>query len=178
MSKKSTVSSTTPTTIPHATISLGRTPSPKNPLASAAKRPACGAGNSAPPIPPVPALIDPVEIPFEFRRIQAANLVNWKATSTHAEFDEFLGSIGSLVGSDGEAEKKAREEAQRRKEAEIQERERRRKRALWIGSAAAVLLIVVLIIGFSSGIFTGRSGCRFCRNSFTKKFCVKWHNIR
>jgi len=46
----------------------------------------------------VPALIEDVEIPFEFRRIQAANLVNWVPTSPHEEFEEFVSSIGTIIG--------------------------------------------------------------------------------
>ncbi len=46
----------------------------------------------------VPALIEDVEIPFEFRRIQAACLVDWDPVSPHTEFEEFVGSIGTMIG--------------------------------------------------------------------------------
>ena len=46
----------------------------------------------------VPALIETVEIPFEFRRIQAAHLVNWDPTSSQDEFDEFISSIEKIIG--------------------------------------------------------------------------------
>src|SRR5215510_8020899 len=38
----------------------------------------------------VPALIDPVTIPLEFRRIQAANLTGWEASPGDVEFEKFL----------------------------------------------------------------------------------------
>ena len=46
----------------------------------------------------VPALIEEVEIPFEFRRIQAANFVDWNPASPNAEYDEFVSSIEGIVG--------------------------------------------------------------------------------
>jgi len=46
----------------------------------------------------VPALIDDVEIPFEFRRIQAARLVDWKGRSPHPEFDTLLEAVRAILG--------------------------------------------------------------------------------
>jgi len=46
----------------------------------------------------VPALIDDVEIPFEFRRIQAARLVDWEAKSRHSEFDSLLDAVSAILG--------------------------------------------------------------------------------
>jgi formylglycine-generating enzyme required for sulfatase activity len=46
----------------------------------------------------VPALIDDVEIPFEFRRIQAAQLVDWEGRSPHLEFDTFLEAVCAILG--------------------------------------------------------------------------------
>lgn len=46
----------------------------------------------------VPALIEDVAIPFEFRRIQAARLVDWQGQSSHSEFDGFVASIESIAG--------------------------------------------------------------------------------
>lgn len=46
----------------------------------------------------VPALIENVAIPLEFRRIQTANLSDWRADSEHADFDEFLKAIAGLLG--------------------------------------------------------------------------------
>src|SRR5262245_56095885 len=41
----------------------------------------------------VPALIDEVKIPLEFRRIQAANLSRWDGRTDDAEFERFLSAI-------------------------------------------------------------------------------------
>ncbi|MHC4354552.1 MAG: toll/interleukin-1 receptor domain-containing protein [Planctomycetota bacterium] len=46
----------------------------------------------------VPALIDDVEMPFEFRRIQAARLVDWEEESPHPEFDTLLESVRAILG--------------------------------------------------------------------------------
>ena len=46
----------------------------------------------------VPALIDDVEIPFEFRRIQAARLVDWEGRSPHLEFDTLLEAVCAIIG--------------------------------------------------------------------------------
>lgn len=45
----------------------------------------------------IPVLIDEVQIPFEFRRIQAANLIDWKAESTHTEFNILKDAIAQVV---------------------------------------------------------------------------------
>jgi len=46
----------------------------------------------------VPALIDDVEIPFEFRRVQAARLVDWEGRSPHPEFDTLLEAVCAILG--------------------------------------------------------------------------------
>jgi uncharacterized membrane protein YeaQ/YmgE (transglycosylase-associated protein family) len=47
----------------------------------------------------VPVLIEDVRIPLEFRRIQAANLADWKPSADHAGFSSLLSSVVSVVGS-------------------------------------------------------------------------------
>ncbi len=46
----------------------------------------------------VPVLIDDVEIPFEFRRLQTASLVDWNGRTPHKEFDRLLEAIRAIVG--------------------------------------------------------------------------------
>lgn len=46
----------------------------------------------------VPVLIDDVKIPFEFRRIQAARLVNWDGLISDPEFDLLVKSISRIIG--------------------------------------------------------------------------------
>src|SRR5262245_26892395 len=41
----------------------------------------------------VPAVIDKVTIPLEFRRIQAADLTQWDGRNSNAEFEKFLAAI-------------------------------------------------------------------------------------
>jgi hypothetical protein len=49
----------------------------------------------------VPALIDKVRIPLEFKRIEAADLCDWQGDSPHSEFDQLLKTVASLL--DGSA---------------------------------------------------------------------------
>ena len=46
----------------------------------------------------VPVLIDDVKIPFEFRHIQAARLIDWQEGVHNAEFDLLLNSVAEIVG--------------------------------------------------------------------------------
>ncbi len=46
----------------------------------------------------IPVLIDDVKIPFEFKHIQAANLIDWQGTLPNPEFDLLLKSVGELSG--------------------------------------------------------------------------------
>lgn len=45
----------------------------------------------------VPALIEDVTIPLEFRRIQAANLVDWDSTTSHPGFKSLASAVAALV---------------------------------------------------------------------------------
>ena len=47
----------------------------------------------------VPALIEDVEIPLGFRRVQAANLVGWKGEDSNPDFRLLLSSVKALLGS-------------------------------------------------------------------------------
>ena len=54
----------------------------------------------------VPALIEEVTIPLEFRRIQAASLVDWRSSTSHAGFQSLVSSIAELVGQADTASRK------------------------------------------------------------------------
>jgi hypothetical protein len=49
----------------------------------------------------VPALIDNVKIPFEFKRIEAADLSDWQGDSSHREFDQLMRTVAGMM--DGSA---------------------------------------------------------------------------
>ncbi len=51
----------------------------------------------------VPAVIDDVSIPIEFRRIQAANLQDWTGDPGHPEFEGLVQSVERLSRSAGQA---------------------------------------------------------------------------
>lgn len=46
----------------------------------------------------IPVWIDDVKIPFEFRHIQAANLIDWQGMLPNPEFDLLLKSVGDILG--------------------------------------------------------------------------------
>jgi hypothetical protein len=46
----------------------------------------------------VPAMIDEVRIPFEFKRIHAADLTDWKGELSHAGFQELIIALAGLIG--------------------------------------------------------------------------------
>jgi uncharacterized membrane protein YeaQ/YmgE (transglycosylase-associated protein family) len=46
----------------------------------------------------IPALITEVTIPLEFRRLQAADLIDWSGSSSHAGFQSLIGSIADMLG--------------------------------------------------------------------------------
>lgn len=46
----------------------------------------------------IPALLDEVEIPFEFKRIQAANLIDWRGQADHAGFQQLKKALTDLLG--------------------------------------------------------------------------------
>jgi hypothetical protein len=45
----------------------------------------------------VPAMIDPVQIPMGFRRVQSANLVDWVPGKPHQGFDRLVAAIKALL---------------------------------------------------------------------------------
>lgn len=45
----------------------------------------------------VPALIDEVQIPLEFKRIEAADLTDWQGNSSHIEFDQLLKTVVGIL---------------------------------------------------------------------------------
>lgn len=47
----------------------------------------------------VPALIDPVSIPLEFRRMQAADLVNWPEPAAGSGFDQLVKAVSAVLHS-------------------------------------------------------------------------------
>jgi TIR domain-containing protein len=49
----------------------------------------------------VPAFIDNVKIPLEFKRIEAADLSDWRGDPPHSEFDQLLRTVAGMV--DGSA---------------------------------------------------------------------------
>lgn len=46
----------------------------------------------------IPALLDEVEIPFEFKRIQAANLIDWRGGTDHAGYQQLIKALTDLLG--------------------------------------------------------------------------------
>jgi formylglycine-generating enzyme required for sulfatase activity len=49
----------------------------------------------------IPALLDDAEIPLEFKRIQAADLIGWRGEADHAGFQELIKAVAGLIGPAG-----------------------------------------------------------------------------
>jgi hypothetical protein len=47
----------------------------------------------------VPVLIDKVQIPLEFKRIEAADLTDWQGNSPHIEFEQLLKTVADMLGN-------------------------------------------------------------------------------
>ena len=47
----------------------------------------------------VPVFIEQVKLPLEFRRIQAADLTDWKGETTHAGFSTLVGDLTGILGA-------------------------------------------------------------------------------
>ena len=48
----------------------------------------------------IPIMLNEVKIPLEFRRIQTANLVNWKGDQTSREYKKILNAIQDILGKE------------------------------------------------------------------------------
>src|SRR5262245_57839927 len=87
----------------------------------------------------VPVLIDTVAIPLEFKRIQAAALIDWDGDTANPEFERLVQAVQQMLGQGQPIGRIAQQRPKPRSEIAnwLQT-----KRAL-LGVAAAVLLIVV-----------------------------------
>lgn len=66
----------------------------------------------------VPAFIEDTAPPFEFRRIQAANLIDWDKETPGNEFNQFLEAVRNALNVEGPPEKQT---SVRRQEADVKE---------------------------------------------------------
>jgi eukaryotic-like serine/threonine-protein kinase len=88
----------------------------------------------------LPVLIDDVPIPFEFKRIQTAMLMNWSGDAADPEFNRLVQAIEHLLGQTNSA----------RPAAAPKHREKMRPLTSWPGmrtSTLALAVILVLIVG-------------------------------
>ena len=67
----------------------------------------------------VPALIDDVKIPLGFKRLPAANLVDWSGASQHSGFDEIGDAITTIVGKPKSAETEKSSESKKQVESKV-----------------------------------------------------------
>jgi hypothetical protein len=59
----------------------------------------------------VPVLIEEIKPPLEFRRVQAANLADWRGEANHPELGKLFDSVGELAGSGDRTDRSARHPA-------------------------------------------------------------------
>ena len=83
-----------------------------------------------------PVLIDDVEQPFGFRRIQAANLVNWRGEPELPEFRRLFSDLtlhlSEPPAASEEEERRRAEELKRKAEEEQKRAEEKRRRAVFV----------------------------------------------
>jgi len=92
----------------------------------------------------VPVLLDPVRIPLEFRRIQAAQLPGWPDDPHEVEVRRLLQSIATILGQDADAATTGAV-GEERTEGEPTPRKGRMPRAAIAGLAAALFLGLVSV---------------------------------
>lgn len=111
----------------------------------------------------VPVLIEEVQIPLGFRRIEAAILTDWDPTASHVEFEQVVESITEIIGNrtlrtENQRESERREEKTPEEKVEhkprLEESEGktektriRLKSPLVYGSFGGLILLVLVIIG-------------------------------
>lgn len=87
----------------------------------------------------VPVLIENVQIPLEFKRIEAADLSDWRGDPAHAEFEQLLRTVGGMVTGSAPEPIKG-----------MSASTGRRSRVWWKGMPAvlaAIAAVVVLTVG-------------------------------
>lgn len=94
----------------------------------------------------VPALIDNVKIPLEFRRKQTADLVTWEGTFDHAGFQALRDGIANKTNKTGMAPSQADSPPLRGS---------RGRRGLAFGAIAAVAVAGLVVVLFHAGVLSG-----------------------
>jgi hypothetical protein len=100
----------------------------------------------------VPALIDEVKIPLEFRRLQAADLSHWQGEASHPELEKFFDSIDVKIHGMGETAPPGKLPVPPPVQPPLPIPPDRWKRAVW----PAIALIGALV-GVASGFMFSRS---------------------
>jgi len=93
----------------------------------------------------IPVLIDKVNVPIGFSRIEAADLTNWKPRSAHQDFEHLLSSVEAVTGRKRKQEKAppARKKRKASPPAQIRFPEMR----VWIFSILAVVALIAIVVG-------------------------------
>jgi hypothetical protein len=90
----------------------------------------------------VPALIDTVAIPLEFKRIQAATLTDWDGDTAHPDFDRLVQAVRQMLGQ-GQPIGRI---AQQRTKAKSKAANWWQRKSGLLGGAAVVMIVVVGLI--------------------------------
>ena len=92
----------------------------------------------------IPVLIDDVAIPFEFKRIQAARLLEWYGTVSHEEFDRLVRAIKDVLGQPDHSKSSVQ------KVTHVTQPGRKTAGALALVAAAVVATVLVVFLGKSA----------------------------
>lgn len=90
----------------------------------------------------VPALIEDVRIPLEFRRVQAADLSQWRGERSHPEFEKFRQSITEHLQPGSSRTGTAPEPPRRRAEPSPESQKPKRRSRKWVLTAITSVVVI------------------------------------
>jgi hypothetical protein len=93
----------------------------------------------------IPAMIDPVQPPFEFEHVQAANLVGWDGVTSHDQYEQLVARIEEVIKTQPGDEAGAALE-------EVEERRVSRARGRTLRRALAAVAVAVSIAAATAAV--------------------------
>ncbi len=105
----------------------------------------------------VPALIEEAELPLEFKRIQAANLLGWPEPSPDLEFDQCLQAIRAVLSNAEPGSDQSRFRAEQKPYSNEKQVTKRSAHRWYKGTGARTALLTLVsgvgLVGLFKGLF-------------------------
>lgn len=93
----------------------------------------------------IPVMIDPVQPPFEFEHVQAANLVGWDGVTSHDQYEQLVAQIEEVIKSQPESVAGVALE-------EVEDRRVSRARGRLLRRALAVVAVAVSVAAATAAV--------------------------